>query len=96
MALPGSETITYNDTGAWQFPVGTVFAKHFDLPVKGSGVKRLETRVLVHERSREVREERQGLEGASLRLLGRIFADVRRYESAQRRARKGRPTGRAR
>ncbi len=45
-------------------------------------------RVLVHERSREVRAEGQGLEGASLRLLGRVFGDAERYERAQRLARR--------
>ena len=45
-------------------------------------------RVLVHERTREVRAERQGIEGASLRLLGRVLGDVERYEKAQRLARR--------
>jgi L-lactate dehydrogenase complex protein LldF len=44
-------------------------------------------RILVHERAKAVRSERQGLEGAALRRLGRIFADRRRYERAQRIAR---------
>jgi L-lactate dehydrogenase complex protein LldF len=44
-------------------------------------------RILVHERAKVVRAERQGLEGAALRTLGRVFADRRRYERAQRLAR---------
>ena len=44
-------------------------------------------RILVRERAREVAAERQGLEGAVLRRLGRILADRRRYERAQKLAR---------
>lgn len=44
--------------------------------------------LLVHERGRVVRRERQGAEGASLRLLGRVFASRERYERAQRLARR--------
>jgi L-lactate dehydrogenase complex protein LldF len=40
--------------------------------------------VLVHERSKAVAAERQGLEGAALRRLARIFGSQRRYERAQR------------
>jgi L-lactate dehydrogenase complex protein LldF len=43
--------------------------------------------LLVHERARVVEGERQGLEGVSLRLLGRAFASRERYERAQRLAR---------
>jgi L-lactate dehydrogenase complex protein LldF len=43
--------------------------------------------LLVHERGKEVRAERQGLEGAGLRALGRAFASPERYERAQRLAR---------
>jgi len=41
-------------------------------------------RILVHERAKAVRAESQGLEGVSLRFLGRVFAQRRRYERAQR------------
>jgi L-lactate dehydrogenase complex protein LldF len=41
-------------------------------------------RILVHERAKAVRAERQGLEGVALRRLARVFADRRRYERAQR------------
>ena len=43
--------------------------------------------ILVHERAKAVRAERQGLEGVTLRRLARIFADRGRYERAQRLAR---------
>ena len=43
--------------------------------------------ILVHERAKVVRAERQGLEGVTLRRLARIFADRGRYERAQRLAR---------
>ncbi len=44
-------------------------------------------RLLVHERGRVVRAGGQRAEGASLRLLGRVFASRQRYERAQRLAR---------
>jgi len=40
--------------------------------------------ILVHERTNAVAAERQGLEGALLRRLGRLFLDRGRYERAQR------------
>jgi L-lactate dehydrogenase complex protein LldF len=40
--------------------------------------------ILVHERAHAVAAERQGLEGALLKRLGRLFLDVDRYERAQR------------
>ncbi len=43
--------------------------------------------LLVHERSRTVMAEPQGVEGAALRRLAAIFASVESYERAQRRAR---------
>jgi uncharacterized repeat protein (TIGR03806 family) len=45
------ETIDFSSTGAWTFPVGTVFVKHFELPTNDTNPsvrKRLETRFLVH------------------------------------------------
>lgn len=49
---PTTDRVTYTESGAWQFPAGTVFVKHFDLPVDErdpSQVRRLETRVLVRD-----------------------------------------------
>jgi L-lactate dehydrogenase complex protein LldF len=40
--------------------------------------------ILVHERANAVAAERQGLEGALLRRLGKVFLDRERYERAQR------------
>ncbi|WP_226895398.1 ThuA domain-containing protein [Luteolibacter marinus] len=40
-----AEQITYSQSGNWQFPVGTVFVKHFARPDTGAP---LETRLLVH------------------------------------------------
>ncbi|WP_264502245.1 PQQ-dependent sugar dehydrogenase [Luteolibacter flavescens] len=45
-----SERILYSATGNWSFPEGSVFVKHFEMPVDArnpSVVKRLETRVIV-------------------------------------------------
>ena len=39
------ERITYSENHAWQFPLGTVFVKHFERPNNGAP---LETRLLVH------------------------------------------------
>jgi uncharacterized repeat protein (TIGR03806 family) len=48
LALPKGQTIaTSAENEWWSFPVGTVTVKHFELP----GGRRLETRVMVHERS---------------------------------------------
>ena len=44
-------------------------------------------RILVHERARSVAAEGQGLEGLTLRRLGRILSDRGRYERAQKLAR---------
>jgi uncharacterized repeat protein (TIGR03806 family) len=49
--VPPGETVAYDDTGAWQFPVGTVTVKHFELRADPSQpARRLETRVMIHER----------------------------------------------
>lgn len=54
MALPAGSKITFSPSGAWTFPVGTVFVKHFELPLAGGGRTRLETRVLLHQIDRWV------------------------------------------
>ena len=48
--LPNSadEQITASLQGDWAFPVGTVFIKHFELPLSTGASRRLETRFLVH------------------------------------------------
>jgi len=46
IAVPGDARITFRETGAWEFPVGTVLVKHFEF-----AGKRVETRVLVHAMS---------------------------------------------
>jgi uncharacterized repeat protein (TIGR03806 family) len=42
IALPGTQTITFNATEAYDFPIGTAIVKHFEKPAAA----RLETRVL--------------------------------------------------
>lgn len=47
-----NETIAFTPTGEWSFPVGTVFIKHFELPISDVNPalrKRLETRLLVRD-----------------------------------------------
>ena len=43
-----AEQIAAGATGDWAFPVGTVFIKHFELPLSDGTIRRLETRFLVH------------------------------------------------
>jgi uncharacterized repeat protein (TIGR03806 family) len=52
LALPIGTRIGFAATGAWSFPAGTVFVKHFALPVdeRAPGrLRRLETRLLVRD-----------------------------------------------
>ena len=52
MAIPTSQFINYSPTGEWTFPNGSVFIKHFDLPINDTNPairKRLETRLLVRD-----------------------------------------------
>ncbi len=50
MALPGNKKIDFSASGEWDFPVGTVLVKHFELRLSDSETTRLETRVMVYER----------------------------------------------
>jgi uncharacterized repeat protein (TIGR03806 family) len=47
LALPAGGTIGTDPTGAWLYPVGTAFVKHFELEVAPGVFRRLETRVLL-------------------------------------------------
>ena len=52
MAIPSPSRIGYVSTGEWTFPNGSVFVKHFELPINDTNPairKRLETRLLVRE-----------------------------------------------
>ncbi len=52
ISLPHGQRIGFAPTGAWRFPAGTVFVKHFALPVDErdpSRLRRLETRLLVRD-----------------------------------------------
>jgi uncharacterized repeat protein (TIGR03806 family) len=50
-AIP-NQKVKFSSNGEWQFPAGTVFVKHFDLPVDETNPivrRRLETRLLVRD-----------------------------------------------
>ncbi len=49
-AIPSDTSVGYSPQGEWTFPEGSVFVKHFDLPISDvtpTTVRRLETRVIV-------------------------------------------------
>src|SRR5690606_21145365 len=49
-----ADRVLYRRTGPWAFPPGTVFVKHFDLPIDETdpeATRRLETRLLVLSRN---------------------------------------------
>lgn len=51
IVLPKDSHIGFSELGSWKFPPGTVFIKHFELPIgEGKPNKRLETRLLVVDR----------------------------------------------
>ncbi len=51
LVLPPGAPIGLSENGAWRFPAGTVFVKHFELAtVEGQPPRRLETRLLVVDR----------------------------------------------
>jgi uncharacterized repeat protein (TIGR03806 family) len=54
VALPRESKIDFSVDGEWKFPEGTVFVKHFSLPVDDTDPKvlrRLETRLLIRDSS---------------------------------------------
>ncbi len=51
LALPDGESIGFAPTGAWAYPDGTAFVKHFELPVAPGLTERLETRVMLKQRT---------------------------------------------
>jgi len=54
VALATNAAIGFTPAGHWSFPAGTVFMKHFSLPVDDTnpqGLRRLETRLLVRDTS---------------------------------------------
>lgn len=48
--VPPAEVVRTDPEGAWSFPVGTITVKHFERADGGGPPRRLETRVMVHER----------------------------------------------
>ncbi|HYB98696.1 MAG TPA: hypothetical protein VEC57_06120 [Candidatus Limnocylindrales bacterium] len=54
LAVPTGSSITYSTDGAWTFPAGSVFVKHFDLATSTAQLTPLETRVLVMQASRQL------------------------------------------
>ncbi len=51
MGLPTHASIYFDPLKPWTFPLGTVLAKHFELKLADGSLRRLETRVLLRERS---------------------------------------------
>ena len=52
IALPGTSTINFQASDNWQFPIGTVLIKHFEMPLTPTKIRRMETRILVYFQSR--------------------------------------------
>ena len=49
LALPGTEKISFHAYDAWDFPVGTATVKHFELEQADGSLRRLETRIMLHQ-----------------------------------------------
>lgn len=57
MSVPTGSVVEYSPDGAWKFPAGTVFVKHFEMQLDRDdpgSVQRLETRVLVVQEDQQV------------------------------------------
>ena len=54
IALPAGQRITFAADGSYNFPVGTVFVKHFGLALADGTTRKLETRVLLRQVDRFV------------------------------------------
>lgn len=52
IALPGEGRIFFHARDAWDFPIGTAFVKHFELPRPAGGTRRVETRVFLRQEER--------------------------------------------
>ena len=48
VAPDAADRIGFDPVHSWQFPVGSVFIKHFELPLSDGSMRRLETRFLAH------------------------------------------------
>ena len=49
MALPVEGRILFNARDEWEYPLGTVFVKHFELARPAGGTRRVETRVFIRQ-----------------------------------------------
>ncbi|MFN3197243.1 MAG: PQQ-dependent sugar dehydrogenase [Bradymonadia bacterium] len=49
VAMPEGGAATYTETGAFEFPLGTVVIKHFEIDDAAGNSRRLETRFMVHQ-----------------------------------------------
>lgn len=52
LALPGQSKVHFHANEAFEFPIGTAFIKHFELPRPGGGTRRVETRVFWRQTDR--------------------------------------------
>jgi uncharacterized repeat protein (TIGR03806 family) len=48
LVLPDSQAVGFAANEPWNFPVGTITVKHFELPLASGGTTRVETRVMVN------------------------------------------------